>query len=418
MRTNMEELLIFNEWWQTQGISKQKALPYERKIMEKIMERFRHRQILILTGLRRVGKTTLMYQLIKKLLDRGINAKNIIYFNFDKRIEEPIEIFKECEKITKVDWKKEKIFVFFDEIQKLKNWHEKIKLLYDSLPNIKFCLSGSAGLMLEKGAIDNLAGRHFKLEVSPLSLKEFAELYYGKTIENFELFQDKIEAVFDDYLERPFPEIVKWENKEEVNEYITSMIIEKVVSDIPMIFKKVNISLLRALLELFYKNNGMILNIDELSKNFHVHKLTLKEHLFFLEFGKLIRIVKNYRPSIMAESRKMQKIYAYHPSLAKVYFFEDKGKLYENLIMHILNLDKYFREKDKEIDFIKKNKEILPIEVTSREEIEKKKLKNLGWFMKKYNVKKGWIIYQGKEKIVEEKNKKIILKNIVKISFE
>ena len=413
----MEELLIFNEWWQTDTISKQKALPYERKIMEKIKERFKQKQILVLTGLRRVGKTTLMYQMIKKLLDRNIKAKNILYFNFDKKVDEPIEIFKAYSRITKVEWKKEKIFVFFDEIQKLENWHEKIKLLYDALPNIKFCLSGSASLLLEKGAIDNLAGRYFKLEASPLNLKEFAELYYGKTIDNFELFRDKIEMIFDAYIERPFPEIVKWENKEEINEYLRSMIIERIISDIPTIFKKVNIHLLKALTELFYKNNGMILNIDELSRSFHIHKLTLKEHIFFLEFGKLIKIVKNYRPSIMAESKKMQKVYAFHPSLAKAYFFEDRGKLYENLVMHLFDIGNYFREKDKEIDFIKKDKKILPIEITTKREVEKKKLKNIKWFMKKYNLKNGLIIYEGEEKAIKEEHKKIALKNIIETSF-
>jgi hypothetical protein len=416
----MEELIIQNEWWETKAISEQKAKPYKRKIFKKIKDTFlKYKQILILTGLRRVGKTTIIYQLIDELLKQGTNPHHILYFSFDKAIKEPIEIFEAYEKVTKINWKKENIYVFFDEIQKLEGWSSKIKLLYDSLPNIKWCLSGSSSLTIEKKAIEDLAGRYFGIEIKFLTLQEFAELYYNTEINNFELYRSKLEAVFDDYVRKPFPEIVKWDDKEKINTYLKELIIERIIkSDIIDVFKKVNINLLTSLTEIFVKNIGGILNIENLSKDFHVHKLTVAEHIYYLKFGKLIRIIKNYRPSIRAESRKLAKIYLEHPCFAFSYYLEpEKGKIAENLIASAMELDKYFRAGNKEIDFLKVDKELLPIEIKAKEELDKEDLKNLLWFLEKYGLKKGVVIYLGEEAQRTFDNKKILLIPLQKVLF-
>ncbi len=416
----MEELIIQNEWWETKTISKEKAKPYKRKIFKKVKDTFlKYKQILILTGLRRVGKTTIIYQLIDDLLKNGTNPYQILYFSFDKTIKEPIEIFKAYEKITKINWKKEKVYVFFDEIQKLENWTSKIKLLYDNLPNAKFCLSGSASLTIEKKAIEDLAGRYFEIEIKFLTLQEFAELYYNSEIDNFELYRSKLEAIFDDYVRKPFPEIVKWQDKEKINTYLKELIIERIIkSDMMDVFKKVNISLLANLTEIFIKNIGGILNIENLSKDLHAHKLTIAEHIYYLKFGKLIRIIKNYRPSIRAESRKLAKIYLAHPCFVFSYYLEpEKGKIAENLVASALDLDKYFRLGNKEIDFLKIDKELLPIEIKAKQDLNKEDLKPLLWFLEKYKLKKGVVIYQGEETKKVFDKKKILFIPLQKVLF-
>ncbi len=416
-----EILIIFNEWWETNKISKEKAKKYKRKIFKTIKETFfNYNQVLILTGLRRVGKTTIIYQLIEELLKRGINPKNILYFSFDERIEDLVKILEEYSKITKVEWKEKKIFVFFDEIQKLKNWSSKIKILYDNFPNLKICISGSASLMIEKDAIKDLAGRYFSEHISPLTLQEFAELYFEKRIEDFELYEIKLKRICEDYIKRPFPEIVKWEDSTKINQYIRELVIEKIVkADIPETFENVNVSLLSTLTEIFMKDIGMILDITSLSKELGVHKLTLSKHINFLEFGNLITIVKNFRPSIRSESRKLKKIYPSNISLSFCFYPKVvEGKIMEALVCSTLNLNKYWRESRREIDFLKINEKILPIEVKDKDSINKKDIKILLTFMKKYKLNKGVVIHTGEEEILKINNKKIILFPIHKLLFK
>jgi len=417
----MEELIIQNEWWERKEISSEKAKPYRRKVFKKVKNLFlNYRQMLILTGLRRVGKTTLIYQLIEDLLKRGVNPEHILYFSFDKKTEEPVEILKLYQKITKVNWKREKIYLFLDEIQKLEDWSSKIKLLYDNLPNAKICISGSASLMLEEPAIRDLAGRYFKIEIKPLTLQEYAELYYEKPVDNFELYHSELKAIFDDYIRKPFPEIVRVNDWERVYEYINSIVIEKILgSDIPTVFKKVNIHLLKTLSEIFFKRPGMILNIDELSRKLHVHKLTVKEHIHYLEFGKLIKIVKNFRPSIMAESRKLPKVYPFHPSFSFARFAEvEKGKIFENLVMHALDLNNYFRNGRYEIDFLKRNKELVPIEVKAKRDVELKELKNLVRFAKQFRVSNALVVCEDAERVMNIDELTLQVIPLIKLLFK
>lgn len=402
----LEDILrISNEWWLKEGISKEKAKPYKRGIFHELRDLRRERQILILTGLRRVGKTTLIYQLIESLL-QGVKAQSILYFSFDERAEDVITILKKYGSITGTNWEEERVYVFFDEIHKLKDWSSKIKILYDNLPNLRITLSASSSLMIEKSAVKNLAGRYFLREVKPLSLKEFSELYLDKKIEDMEVWRGEVERIFNQYIKKPFPEIVKWTDEGRIREYIREMVIEKVVKiDLPEVFRNVNIDLLSSLLKIFMASPGMILNISSLSKDMRVHKLTLDEHIFYLEFSKIIRIIKNYRPSIMAESRKMKKVYPYHISLTHPFYPSlSEGRIFESLVVSARDLKNYWREGVREVDFVKRDKALTPIEVKAKNTIREGDLVNLLKFMKKYDVKKGIVIYKNSKKRTLKKN--------------
>jgi len=416
----MEDLLIdLNEWWKEKTISKEKAKEYKRRVFEKIKKTFfEYRQILILTGLRRVGKTTLMFQLIEELL-KNEDPMKILYFSFDERVEDITKVLDTYSKITKVNWKKERVYIFLDEVHKLKDWSSKLKILYDNFPNLKFCVSGSASLMIEKDAIKDLAGRYFIEEIKPLTLQEFYEMYYDKKIDNYDLYRDELEKIIDEYIIKPFPEIVKWKDKIRIREYVGELILEKIVrSDIPTVFKKINPSLLSSLTEILLKDVGSILDITSLSRDLSVSKLTLIRHLRYLEFGNIIRFIKNYRPSIRAESRKLRKVYPYHISLSLSLFSNiDKSKVLESLVQSSLNLDKYWRKGDKEIDFLIVNEEIVPIEVKNKEEIKKDDLKNIKYFLKKFGLNKAYIIYLGKEEEINIENGRIKLIPISKVLF-
>lgn len=397
-----DQLILLNPWWKTGNVDEKLAKPYKRKVFFTVLDRFRnYRQIIVLTGLRRVGKSTIIYQLISQLLSDGIDPKNILYYSFDFETAQIDDLLSTYVQLTGIDVHSSKIYLFFDEIQKLKNWSSQIKAIYDSLPNARIVLSGSASLQLEQSAINDLAGRHFIIEVKPLSILEFYELKHNKVIERPELYEDEIMHELDDYVLKPFPEIVNWKEKAIIKTYIRESVISKIVrSDLPDIYEKVNFKLLEGILRLFYSNPGMILNLDALAKELGASKTTIETHLFYLEFSKLIRILRNYRPNIRVESRKLKKIYPYDISLAMAYNDVDRGKILETLVLSMLGTQYYWRIRNKEVDFILKDENI-PIEVKASSEITKSELSSITYFMKKYNASKGIVIYNGKEQEVD-----------------
>ncbi|MBI2548013.1 ATP-binding protein [Candidatus Woesearchaeota archaeon] len=406
---NIQDIIrLLNPWWEGEIISEELAKRYKRSFFDKIQEYKKYKQIIILTGLRRVGKTTLIYQTIKSLLSE-IDPKRIFYFNFDKEIDDLVELFENYKELTGVDYKKEKIFVFFDEITKFKKWAGELKLIYDSSPNIKFCVSSSSSINLEEEAVKNLAGRYFLMNITPLSFKEFLELTgKQKLVENHRLYAREIKKEFFSYLLKSFPETVSWDNELVIKDYLKTTIIDKIIRlDLPERFSNINKELLSKLVELFYKEPGFYLDYDNLSKNLRISKNTLYKHIFYLEFCYLIRIVKNFRPSTLSTSRKLQRVYPYWWNLAYCYG-ENNDKILESFVVSTINGKHYWRYLEKEIDFLKiEGRNILPIEVKNKENVEDRDLNALKLFMKKYKIKRSLLLYLGDKEIKEFDDKTI-----------
>lgn len=408
MMNEIKEIIQFlNPWWKNGSISPELARPFKRECFGKVKELLKYRQIVLLSGLRRVGKTILLYQLIEELLQKE-GAKKIFYFTFDKKAENVLSLLELYKELVQID-SKEKIYVFLDEITKLKGWAEQIKLIYDAAPGIKFYLSSSSSINLEEEAIKNLAGRYFLVNVLPLNFREYLKLKEkNNLLSNLKLYEKEIKAEFKMYLLRSFPEIVLWSDELLIKDYLRTTIIDKVIkSDLPDKFKNINKDLLFTLLELFYKEPGIYLDYDHLSRNLKISKKTLFRHIFYLEFSYLIRKIKNFRPSSFSTARKLQRAYPYWWSLAYCYG-ANEDKIMENLIASALDLKHYWREAAKEIDFLSINeKKIMPIEVKNKEIVAERELKNMLFFLKEYKLSLGLLVYNGEEKITVFDKKQI-----------
>lgn len=388
-----EDMERFNEWWFTGKIRKELALPFKRYAFSKVLESLKERQILIITGLRRVGKTTLLYQAIEKLLETE-EPNKILYFSFEEsstNIKEVLD-FYEKQILKKVFEESGRVFIFFDEIQYCENWPSIIKQYYDLYPNIKFLISGSSLLLSKKEAIDKLAGRFFFFELKPLTFFEFLEMKGIKFLGS-ELFSRRIETYFFDYLRKAgFPEIVNWENDIKIAEYIKNTVIDRVIlRDLPIIFKTRDIILLEKIMKLILSNPGAIININSLSRDWGESKITISNYLKFLEISLLIRSLSNFRPAFLSISRKLKK---YYPTVTSLIFsnskeiFEEKfGAVLETYIVNALDANYYFKEGKKEINVILKNEELLPIEI--KENVNENDLKKFLDLVKYINAKRG-----------------------------
>ena len=411
----LEKLTKFNEWWVTKKVKDSLLKPYRRPLFDDLLKYLKDRQILLVMGLRRVGKTTLLYQLIQELLDRKIEVFNILYFSFDEEggdVEDLLETYKE--KILKTNFENiERIYVFLDEIQKTKDWQNKLKIFYDLFPNIKFFISGSASVGLQKKSKESLAGRIYDFILKPLNFKEFLELK-GMEIQEkkIEIYKSKIQPLLFDYLRKGgFPEIVEETDDEKIKSYIKNSVIERIIyKDLPIEFGLKDIELLKILIELFAKNPGMILNYDTLSKDLKKNKITLTNYISYLEYAMVLRIVCNYRKGFLVSSRKLKKIYLTNSAFSFVFvdnFYSESflEKIIEEMVINEIEAKNYYRN-SYEIDAIVKLKQkVLPIEV----KYGKVEAKGMLKFLREFSIKRGLIITKNlfKEETVD--NKKISL---------
>ena len=206
-RAKLEE---FNHWWTSEKVDTELALPFKRDIYPEIEKHLDKRFILALVGLRRVGKTTIMYQLIQKLVEANINKTTILFFSFDEvsvKLSDVLETYKE---IHSKDLRAEKTYIFLDEIQKCEGWENELKKYYDLYPKLKFIISGSESLFIRKKTKETLAGRIFEFTLAPFTFMEY--LRFNKVEENEFKYETKIKPFFNKFAEKGgFPETFSFE---------------------------------------------------------------------------------------------------------------------------------------------------------------------------------------------------------------
>jgi hypothetical protein len=381
-----------NPWWETEQVPRELIPPHKRELFGELARSINRRFIDLIVGLRRTGKTTLIFQLIDHLLKKGVNPKALLYFSFDERSMDLKEIIREYEeKILRARLREKPAYIFLDEIHKLTSWSEKLKLLYDLNPKTKFLASGSASLNLMRGARESLAGRCVFHRLEPLTLAEYLRLK-GEQIpplEDFELFERRVAIMYQDYLRKGFPEIVHASDRE-AERYVKELVLERVVyRDIPESFRADDIELLKLLAELICSNPGMILNVDSLSRDLGRARKTVRNYLQYLELTFVIRRLNNLRGPLLASSRKNRRGYPYHPCLSAV---GDDARMAETAVASEIGARYYWRLRGLEVDFILKDGKPLPIEVKYKPKIGKRDLKGISAFQERFRIKQGLVI--------------------------
>lgn len=395
------EIENFNPWWETGSVEKEILGYRKRGLFSQLKENLGKRQVDVIVGLRRVGKTVLMYQLIDHLLKSGVNPREIFYFSFDLEKRDLGRVVREYEeRILRDRIRDRRVYLFLDEIHKLEWWEDKVKVLYDLNPKLKMVISGSASLNLMKGSGESLAGRARFHYLPPLTFREFLELT-GEKIpgpEDFEIHKRRLNILLNRFMLRGFPETLGMSDGE-AKTYVRELVVERIVfRDIPESFRVEDLEVLRLLANYIFENPGVILNVDSLSKDLGRHKKTIRNALSYLELSFLIKRVGNLRGSFLATSRKNRKAYPLHPCLAMT---KDEDRLFETLIRSELNAEYYWRKGSYEVDFVLKNDGIIPIEVKNKERVTEADLKGIVRFCSMFKVK-GYVINREEERVQGE----------------
>ncbi|MCD6101260.1 MAG: ATP-binding protein [Candidatus Marinimicrobia bacterium] len=279
----------FNPWWETGTVPESLAKPKKREIYDTLRSSIEKRRIDVITGLRRVGKTTIMYQLIETLLRNGTEPRNILYYSFDLKRQDISEVIKTYEeKILKDRMRNRKVYIFLDEIHKLKDWADKIKIIYDLNPHVKILLSGSASLNIMRGVSESLAGRAKYHYLPPLTFREylnFTDTAIPRNLEDYELYAKSLAIMFERFRYRGFPETINMDEND-AREYVRELVVERVIyRDIPECFHIQDLEVLTILADYILENPGVILNIESLSSDLRRHRKTIRSALQYLEMS-------------------------------------------------------------------------------------------------------------------------------------
>lgn len=390
---DLSELERFNTWWKIGKVRQSLTKEYKRIVYNQIMKHIDKRLIILLYGLRRMGKTTIMYQIISELLEHT-EGKNILYFSFDEyaySIDDVLNEYQNSVLHKTFDNTEKNVYIFLDEIQKLQRWEDKIKIYYDLYPNLKFILSESASVSLRKKSDESLAGRIITIAVEPLNFTEFLEmkgLNVIKIKENPDLYKRDIMPLLDRYMKYgTFPELSRNEDDDYARLYIRETVIDRIIyKDIEREFKVNDVDLLKALIKMISNRPGMTLNFKAISENIGRDQRTISNYFEYLEFGLLVKIIYNYRENEFISLRKLKKCYPVTPNI--VFALSDKFNelmpyIMENLVLMNIRTN-YFYKNNYEIDFISVKKDkIMPVEVKKTDRTEKQ----LKLFIKKYGNK-------------------------------
>ena len=332
-----------NPWWATGSLDEYYKMFQPRlyfNLFYPLIKTSSVHRATVLMGPRRVGKTVMLYHSIQQLMAEGVAPQKILYASIETPIYNNIsldELFNMAKKATG-DTESSGWYVFFDEIQYLKEWEVHLKTLVDTFRNSKFIASGSAAAALKLKSGESGAGRFTDFMLPPLTFYEFIHLknldslIKSETINwkgNIAIFSSttNISAFnknFIDYVNfGGYPEVIfNQEIQNNPARYMRSDIIDKVLlRDLPGLYGIQDVQELNFLFTTIAWNSGQECSIDELSKNSGVKKTTLRQYLSYLEAAFLVHLVKRIDQKAGRFQREnFFKIYLTNPSLRSALF--------------------------------------------------------------------------------------------------
>jgi len=346
----------------------------KRELYNRIEPYITSREAIIVTGMRRVGKTTLL-----RFIYNQINSDNKIFLDLENPLNQryfeqiDFEQIKFTFETLKIDFG-QPAFIFLDEIQLVKNIPQVVKYFIDHYA-VKFFLSGSASYYLKNLFSESLAGRKYIFELFPCSFKEFlafkqAELNLPKKHAQItKPIYETIQRYYKEYMEfGGFPQVILEdsivEKQQSLNDIFSSYFQLEVrqLSD----FKKTN--KVRDLIFLLMQRTGSKLDVKKLAEELGISRATLADYLGFLEGTYFLKLVRPYSKSSDVEIRKTPKVYFCDSGLVNQTAKVDQGILFEQNIFQNLrlqgNVNYYQRKSGAEIDFILDKKQAFEVKVS------------------------------------------------------
>lgn len=357
-------------------------------------------EIKIIEGARRVGKSTLLYQVIYQLYK---THKDILYVNFE---DETLQKYSLSEVISAYLEHSPISYLFVDEVQNCEGWVQVVRKMYDRREMKQMWISGSNASLIKKEYATLLTGRNLSIHISPLSFCEFL------TFKNIKLHDENLPSIsqkkqieykkyFSEYLKYgSFPAIANRNvlKKELLISYFEDFIYKDIVSR-----HNANATKIKELAIYLASNSSKLFSYRNIAGILNVHPNTIQDYCNYLKESFLFEELYKFDYSLKKQYSNEKKIYCLDVGLASAISFkfsDDIGRILENLVFCELKRRKkeiYFHKAKKECDFlIKEELDIISaIQVSfslKDEKTAERELSGLIEALEIYNLKKGIIL--------------------------
>lgn len=344
----LKVLTAYNPWWKTGGIPTAFAKSYKRFAFYEAMKKLNNtviRRTVVLTGTRRVGKTTIQYQMIDELLRSGINPKQIVFISMDHPMLKLSAFNEILECYHENIFPDKDVYYFFDEIQYAQEWDKWLKTIYDMQPETKVVATGSASPAIVKGGAESGAGRWSVIQVPTMSFYEYCELLniekpeFDKGLRPTRLLKmshieftdimmklSDIQKHFTRYLTiGGFPELALSDDEILAAQIMREDVIDKVLKrDLPSLYNIRNSTELERIFLYLCNVSSEIVSIDAMTKELNgVKRPTVENYIGYLESANLIY---RSRPVNMKDKKVLKarpKIYIADAAIRNAVLMDD-----------------------------------------------------------------------------------------------
>ena len=375
-------------------------LGYERSLLSELNHQLLEGYALIISGIRRCGKSTLLHQYISKNI-----RENYVYLNFDSAKLYTFEI-DDFQLIDEIVEEKKVNYLIFDEIQIIEGWEIYVRQKLDE--GYRVLISGSNASLLSKELGTKLTGRHITKELFPFSFKEF---YSFKQL-------DVSERSFTSYLnEGGFPAFLKLADVD-----LHSALVDDIIHrDIAVRYNIRDAKSLKHLLQFLATNISNLISATKLKQYIGVKSTaTILEYLSYFEQSYLIHLMPKFSYSHKVQLVNPRKIYFIDNALQQSItpgFSKDMGRKLENTVFWELRRKNitlnYYNENGKECDFVLRNKgevvDVVQVCYILNSDNQKRETEGLLDAMNYFNLKQGTIITMGQDDVILHKGKRIVV---------
>ncbi|OGW39516.1 MAG: hypothetical protein A2Y97_08145 [Nitrospirae bacterium RBG_13_39_12] len=337
-----------------------------REVQDDILKYIKQKEAILITGIRRGGKSSLMRLLCDDImLGFNVPVSNILYLNFedDRCVDFTIKDFDPLyETFIEIENPKGRKYFFLDEIQNVKGWEKWINRLYE-LEDVKVFITGSNAAMLSSEISTALTGRNRQIIIWPFSFYEFLTIRgYSFDKNSFYIREKKagLKRLFKEYIEfGGFPEVIKISDTTLLEQYFKDIIYRDVITR----YSIRNIKEIKELTLFLASNLGTVQSYKNLKELIGVKSLnTVKNYLDALSSVFLFFYIDLFSYSVKQQIYNPSKVYCIDTALSNAISFKfskNMGHIYENLVYIELkrrNRDVYYwkSRRGREVDFVVK----------------------------------------------------------------